>query len=130
MGLIFVAGMLVVLGLGAWVRLAPSDPAQWHQSLSFAADEDLPGGVYRRVKGLDLAALDAVVLATPRTVVLAGSVAEGRVTYISRSRIWGFPDYTTVQQEGDGLLIFARLRFGGSDLGVNRARVTRWLDQM
>ena len=130
MGIIFALGMLAVLALGAWVRLAPSDPARWDQPLAFAVDEDLPGGVFRRVEDRDLAALDAVVLATPRTVVLAGSVSAGRVTYITRSRVWGFPAYTTVQQDGDGLLIFARLRFGRNDLGVNRARVTRWLDQM
>ena len=74
--------------------------------------------------------MDVIIRATPRTSVLAGSVAEGRVTYITRSLVWNFPDYTTVQQKGDYLLIFARLRFGGSDLGVNRKRVSRWLDQM
>ncbi len=130
MGIIFALGMLAVLAVGAWVRLAPSDPARWDQPLEFAVDEDLPGGVYRRVEDLDLAAFDAIVLATPRTVVLAGSVSAGRVTYITRSRVWGFPDYTTVQQVGEDLLIFARLRFGGSDFGVNRARVAHWLDQM
>ncbi|CUH80950.1 hypothetical protein TRM7557_03150 [Tritonibacter multivorans] len=130
MGLIFAVAMLGVLGLGAWVRLAPSDPARWHQPLEFTTDDTLPGGVQRRVDGGDLAALDVIIRATPRTSVLAGSVAEGRVTYITRSLVWNFPDYTTVQQKGDDLLIFARLRFGGSDLGVNRKRVSRWLDQM
>ena len=39
----------------------------------------------------------------------------------------GFPDYTTVQLKDDRLMIWARLRFGRSDLGVNRRRVDRWL---
>lgn len=130
MSLIFAAGMLAVLGLGGWVRLAPSDPDKWHQALEVSQDQELPTGVYRRVAGADLAALDAIIQATPRTKVLAGTVAGGRVTYITRSLVWSFPDYTTVQQDGDDLLIHARLRFGANDVGVNRKRVQGWLDQM
>jgi len=52
----------------------------------------------------------------------------------TRSRLWGFPDYTTVvatEHEGAPvLMIHARLRFGKADLGVNKARVQAWLAQM
>ncbi len=120
--------VLVVLGLG-WIRLAPSDPARWHQRPSVAADRDMKDGVLRAVQtGPEgLARLDAVARATPRTRVLAGSVSEGMVTYVTRSRVFGFPDYTTAWQDGDMLRIWARLRFGRSDLGVNRDRVDQWL---
>ena len=74
-----------------------------------------------------LARLDAIIRATPRTKVLAGAVAEGMITYVSRTRWMGFPDYTTVQRDGDVLKIYGRLRFGRSDLGVNKARVEGWL---
>ncbi|WP_424833446.1 DUF1499 domain-containing protein [Ruegeria sp.] len=118
-----------VVLLGAYIRLAPSDPGLWHVTPIGEANQDLAGGVIRVVetgpKGL--ARLDAVARETPRTSVLAGSVQEGMVTYLTRSRVFGFPDYTTVQQDGNMLRIYARLRFGRRDFGVNKARVDGWL---
>lgn len=89
----------------------------------------MEGGALRVVQaGPDgLARLDKVARATARTRVLAGSVEEGMVTYITRSAVIGFPDYTTVRQEGDTLTLFARLRFGRSDFGVNAKRADAWL---
>lgn len=123
--------LAVVAGL-AWIRLAPSDPADWHVDPMVTADQDLAGGVRRRIDGDEavLAMLDRIILATPRTELLAGSVDEGRLTYVTRSQWMGFPDYTTVQQSDDSIEIFARLRFGQSDMGVNKARVDGWLDQL
>ncbi|WP_170782538.1 DUF1499 domain-containing protein [Ruegeria lacuscaerulensis] len=118
-----------VVALWVYIRLAPSDPAQWHMPLTATADTDMQGGVIRIVEtGPEgLARLDDIAQATPRTTVLAGSVDEGMITYITRSKVIGFPDYTTVQQDGDTLRIHARLRFGRSDFGVNRDRVDEWL---
>ena len=116
-------------GALAFIRLAPSEPMRWHQMPETITDRDLDGGAMRRVEG-DLAALDRIIRGTPRTRVLAGSVAEGMVTYVTRSRVFGFPDYTTVRQDGEMLEIFARLRFGRSDLGVNAARVDGWLGRL
>lgn len=126
------AVIALVLGLVAYVRLAPSALAQWHIAPVAEVDQDLPGGVLRVVatgpEGLEN--LDRIARATPRTSVLAGSVDEGMITYVTRT-IWiGFPDYTTVQQDGDTLRIHGRLRFGRRDFGVNKARVDGWLEQM
>ena len=116
-------------GALAFIRLAPSEPMRWHQMPETITDRDLDGGAMRRVEG-DLAALDRIIRGTPRTRVLAGSVAEGMVTYVTRSRVFGFPDYTTVRRDGEMLEIYARLRFGRSDLGVNADRVDRWLGRL
>ncbi|WP_439122481.1 DUF1499 domain-containing protein [Marivita sp.] len=123
--------LIVVAGL-AWIRLAPSDPAVWHVDPKVTADQDLAGGVRRRIPAEEgnFAELDRIILATPRTEVLAGSVEEGKVTYITRSQWMGFPDYTTVMQNNDVLELFARLRFGQSDMGVNKARVDGWLKRL
>ncbi len=128
---------LLVAAGAAWVRLAPSDPARWHVDPAGAAPGPgryvagpagdrpaLPGGADT------LERLAALAEATPRTRLLAGSVAEGRITWITRSRLWGFPDYTTAAlcgPDGAEVCIHARLRFGRDDLGVNRARVEGWL---
>jgi len=118
------------------------DDGRWHVDV-LAATPPGQGGWLVRPDGGDaawpvwemapealLAALNEVALAEPRTTVVAGSLGAGRITYMTRSRLWGFPDFTTVQavplQGGATLALLARLRFGGSDLGVNRARVERW----
>ncbi|WP_299374618.1 DUF1499 domain-containing protein [uncultured Tateyamaria sp.] len=120
---------IVALGAVAWVRLAPVDAARWHQPISATASKDMTGGAIRvtDVGPEALARVDAAARAMPRTQVVAGSVAEGQITYVTRSRWIGFPDFTTVEYR-DGLLrMYARLRFGRSDFGVNRERLQRLL---
>ncbi len=124
--------LFLAVGMAAYIRLAPSDPKRWHVAPQADADRDLQGGVLRVVEaGPDgLARLDAIARAAPRTTVLAGSIGDGMITYITRTKVIGFPDYTTVQQDGDVLRIHGRLRFGRKDFGVNKARVDGWLGQM
>jgi len=128
----FWAIIVIILGGLAWIRFAPSDPAVWHVDPKVTADQDLAGGVRRRIPADDgtFAELDRIILATPRTEVLAGSVEDGMVTYVTRSQWMGFPDYTTVMKNDDVLELFARSRFGQSDMGVNKARVESWLDRL
>lgn len=119
---------LALAGL-AYVRFGPVDTGRWHRPIEAQSDQDVTGGAVRVVQaGADgLARIDAQMRALPRTHVIAGSVEEGRVTYETRSFIFGFPDYTTVEQAGDTLKLYARLRFGTSDMGVNRNRLERVL---
>lgn len=129
---VLLAGLVAVIGLAIWVRLAPSDPARWHIAPKNASNRTFDSGVIRTIPAghETLARLDAIIRATPRTAHLAGSLDEGMLTYVTRSALWGFPDYTTITQRGDKLIIHARLRFGRSDSGVNKARVARWLKQL
>lgn len=136
-------GVVLLLGVVmAYVRLAPSDAARWDQLPDLYAwgqggafDSVVPmdGGASLRLslgKGQPpavLARLDRVAMATPRTDRLAGTVAEGRITWVTRSRLWGFPDYTTAEVRPDGVYIYARQRFGSRDMGVNAARLEGWL---
>lgn len=144
-----------VLGIAAAMRLTEDDPDVWHvdpltAQVSGKPNEYwvLPGNpdasregeaaqVYP-VPAPDLArAFDAVALAAPRTERIAGSPEDGWMTYVQRSRIFGFPDYVSVRVmaageegatgEGSTLAILSRSRFGVSDFGVNRARVRAWL---
>lgn len=108
-----------------YVRLAPNDPAQWHLPVTGDSDADFAQGALRVVAGPPelLERADAYMQALGGTVVLAGAVAEGRVTFITRSKVFGFPDYTTVEYSDGMLKAYARLRYGASDLGVNRKRL-------
>jgi hypothetical protein len=133
--------IIAFLGLASYVRLAPTAYSDWHQipesvEISGAWQEVTPltGGATLRLNAGDpaelLASLATIAAATPRTVLVSGTPAEGRMTWETRSLIWGFPDYATAEVRPDGLYIYARLRFGRSDMGVNAARLNDWLSQL
>lgn len=119
--------VILVLAMFAYVRLAPADVTRWHIPVSAESDRDFAAGAVRVIEGdaSVLAKVDAAARALPRRQVLAGSVDEGRITYVTRSKVVGFPDYTTVELEGGTVRMLARLRFGRSDLGVNAARLQK-----
>ena len=131
--------MIVISGL-VYVRTAPHDSAALHLPPPTGATPDAPvinqgSGLFVQLFAATpdevLKSLNTIALATPRTRLLKGDVNEGLITYVTRSRVFGFPDYTTVQAtpEGQGsrLTIYGRLRFGRSDFGVNAARIRQWL---
>lgn len=143
----YLVALVILLALGLlYVRLAPSDPARWHGD-PLTAQAATRGGWLVRPQGGNavaevfatrpatlLAAFDRVATTSPRTLRLAGGVNEGRITYVTRSKWMGFPDYTTVTAVpvpgGASLAVYARQRFGTDDLGVNRARIEDWLRQV
>jgi hypothetical protein len=138
------AALAAVAAAAVWVRAAPSDPAVWHVDPDLVTERGSYNSFLMRDGGdapaLRLNAppsevaeqLEATILSTPRTVRLAGDAGFG--TYVTRSALWGFPDYVSVRVKPDGagsvVTIFSRARFGQSDLGVNRARVERWLSTL
>lgn len=128
-----IAIVLFLVGVLGYIRLAPSDAADWHSLPDFDADQDLAGGVMRVLTDVDanqFAALASVMSNTARVRRLAGSVAAGKITYIARSKWMGFPDYITLEWHNGRLRIYSRLRFGQSDLGVNGRRLDAWLSQV
>lgn len=139
--------LAVLIALLAYVRFAPSDPQVWHEPEPATAARPVEGSFLVRPEGGDvvgpvlamspaevLAKLDKIAMATPRTKRLSGSPEEGRITYVTRSLVIAFPDYTTVAvveaEGGSQPVIFARLRFGRKDFGVNEKRVRAWLAQL
>ncbi|MCW9042053.1 MAG: DUF1499 domain-containing protein [Pseudopelagicola sp.] len=127
-----VFGVFCFLGLVvlAYIRLAPVSIDRWHVHPNVQKDRVLANGVQKRVAAglLGLSRLDAIAQADPRTQRLAGSVEQGLITYVTRTRMIGFPDYTTVGQSGEDLFIHARSRFGRRDFGTNAERIGRWLE--
>ena len=117
----------VVALLMGYVRLAPHSVAAVHVLPAALEDLRRADGVIRNVN-ISVEDLHRQILSEPRTKVLAGSPESGLTTYVTRSALWGFPDYTTVGVTETGSVIHARLRFGRSDTGVNARRVTRWVD--
>ena len=134
---LWIAGLLLVLAvaLALWVRLAPSDPARWHVDPATAPDPTTPNFArVDRVVALPLpevAARIAALASAEGAVRLAGD--ETHTTWLARTRLMGYPDYISLRltPEGEGTRIQAlsRSRFGRSDLGVNAARLVRWLPE-
>lgn len=135
MKLALIALLLLVLALVLYVNFAPTREADWH-----VAPDDAPDPGDGGVKGSEtfdaapdrvFAAIEAVAADWPKARLIAGSAEEGILTYEVRSRVIGFPDYVTLKVSGDRagskLDYVSRLRFGRSDLGVNRQRMEAWL---
>lgn len=140
------AVLILAAGAMAYIRLAPSDPTQWNVALTprpaqiTTPSPDkitvLNDGAYvdlnvaaDQTQAL-LAKLDGIALASPRTQRVAGSAETGRITWVTRSAFWGFPDYTTAESTATGITIFARQRFGAGDWGVNAARLAAWITKL
>lgn len=127
--------LIVVIGLQLLIRLTPSQAENW-----VITPSDQPPGTYptqsgfRVIRDIDGAQedfevlFDQAMLEEPRTRKL-GQV-QGQHVYVSRTAFWGFPDYTTLAMQDGRAEIHARLRFGKSDMGINRARLERVLSRV
>lgn len=130
---------ILAIAASAYVRLAPITATDWHVDPSEVAPPTTPN--FALLAGVEAISVDAPALALAgrlQTIAeaegaeaIAGSLAEGFVTYVVRTRLMGYPDFVTITLVPEGevtrMHIFSRSRYGQSDLGVNTARVQRWL---
>ncbi|WP_414897428.1 DUF1499 domain-containing protein [Rhodovulum sp. YEN HP10] len=143
LALILLLAGLAVLGGAVWFRTVPDDPAVWHVDPLTATKPATPNAALVRPEGGDRVApvyvltpealaeaFDAMALAQPRTLRIAGTPGDLFMTYVQRSALWGFPDYISVrilpEEGGASWAAFSRSRYGHSDLGVNARRLTAW----
>ena len=126
-GMMLVA--LIVAVFLAYVRLAPHNTQVLHRVPEVKQDQDFAGGAVRVVPyTVELfTTLNQVAQSAPRSTRLAGAVEDGHVTYVVRSLVFGFPDYVTVWTDKETIVLYSRLRFGGSDMGVNKKRLETWI---
>lgn len=133
--------ILLVAVLYLCLRLWPEDKNRWHVD---PADTTDPRRSSVRLIGPDaprfpgdadtvLGVIVEIVKAAPRTRLIDGSIDEGMVTFVVRSRTMGFRDYVTfkVVSESDlsKLAIYARPGMNVHDWGSNAARLDDWLSQ-
>lgn len=138
--IILVGVVFAIIALLAYVRFAPSDPSRWH--IDIAAPDFAPPanwaafcpspGSRESMTGTDpLTTLAEIADSWPRTSRLAGSVEEGRITWVTRSRFLSFPDYATAARiqtsDGPQVCIVSRQRFGSEDMGINAVKLQSWL---
>ncbi|TDL79485.1 DUF1499 domain-containing protein [Palleronia sediminis] len=134
---IILIALVVVIAAGAlWVRLMPlpaeqaqpqtvgdmPEPGDYPAPRAFTAVREVaePEAALRR--------LSDVALATRRTRLLSGSVEEGRLRFVTRSLVFGFPDITTVWTAPGRVALHGGAVMGARDMGVNAKRLRGWLD--
>lgn len=138
-------GLLVALAaVMLYVRFTPTDPAYWHVDPRAIAKPSKPNNWLIRPVGGDarpphyraevadlVAAIEAAAAAMGDMTRIAGTPESGHLTYISRTKWMGFPDFTTFRvystDDGVSFAALARARFGQSDMGNNRARLDAML---
>lgn len=138
---LYLLGIVILAGL-LWVRLSPHDADRWHVD---PADADPPRGNGYRIIGeeaprflgdpqLVIETLIDVARTEDRARILDGGVDEGLITFVTRTKWVGFPDYVTFKAVAEGdrtkLAAISRARYGGSDWGVNRERLDRWFAEL
>ncbi|NNL19265.1 MAG: DUF1499 domain-containing protein [Boseongicola sp.] len=131
--------VLVVFGGLGWIRFAPTDIDDWHVDPAIANDPGprgyrLMGREAPRLDGdpdLVLEALMEVARGEPRVRRLDGSIDEGMITFVARTKWIGFRDYMTFKAVAEGhqtkLSAISRARYNvGSDWGMNQERLEHW----
>ena len=97
-----------------------------------AATADIAAPVFLRPPGEVFRAVEAALAGEPRLDRVAAEEGQGMLRYVQRSRILGFPDTIDVKvvpvaEGGSAVLLYSRSKLGRSDMGVNRARIVRWI---
>jgi uncharacterized protein (DUF1499 family) len=148
------AAILVLLALLAvpvvsiaYIRLAPIKSGIWHidpaefdastvkNAYLLGANSMKPAPKFPVSAKVLAEIFHQMALAQHNVNHIAGDPENGWMTYVQRSRVIGFPDFITVRidplaENRSSLTILSRSRFGQNDLGVNKARVMRFLKRL
>jgi uncharacterized protein (DUF1499 family) len=97
-----------------------------------AARADIAAPVFVRTPAEVFRAVENALAGEPRVERVAADEGQGMLRYVQRSRLLGFPDTIDVKvvptaDGGTAVLLYSRSKLGRSDMGVNRARVERWI---
>jgi len=154
MAIYMVFAILLVIG-AFYVRAvtASHDPAEWHvdpltaerpvsPNTYFVAPQnmvdalvDLEAPIYAVPAIIMANAFNDYVITQPNALAIDGSVDALWLTYVQRTPTLKMPDYITVKfielEEGKSTIaIYSRSRYGYGDMGVNKARITAWLQSL
>lgn len=110
-----------------FLMLPPDFPAQ--------ADAHETSPVFKKPRDSVYDALKTVIDSEPRIEWLHEDKAAGRMELVQRSKTFKFPDRISIQivdaDEGrSALAVYSRAKIGIRDFGVNKARITRWVNAL
>lgn len=112
-------------------RETPNDALACGEGLC-AARADLPAPVFAIPANEMFYKVQQAVAQEPRMVLMAKEPERGVLRYVQRSALFRFPDTMNVKVASlpDGrsaVLLYSRSQIGRGDMGVNRARIERWI---
>ena len=115
-------------------RATPNDALVCTASLC-QARSDLESPIFAKPVSALRTALNKALASEPRITRVAANDAKMTSHYIQRSAVMHFPDTIDARLVGlpDGrstILLYSRSKIGTSDVGVNRARLRRWLGKL
>jgi uncharacterized protein (DUF1499 family) len=115
-------------------RSTPNDALACPPDVCGANSDLLPPVFAASAKDLRLA-FSKVIASEDRVVLVEVTDQDASERYIQRSRLMGFPDTIVVRffERAGGqstLALYSRSQLGRGDLGVNRARIERWLEKL
>ncbi len=144
MKIFFLACLVIVIVL-SYIRFSKPDQSLWHVDPEEVSGNNLKNSYLINSKNKNKPAyslevnelyheLNKIVL-EDRCKKVFGNVKENLITYVCRSKVFGFPDYISVSfsRLDDGrtsLAIFSRSRFGLYDFEKNIKRIDRWLEKL
>lgn len=97
-----------------------------------AAKADMAAPVFALPAEDVYARIESALAQEPRLELVAKAPDRGVLRYVQRSLVFRFPDTINVQVVAlpDGrstVLLYSRSQIGRGDMGVNRARIERWI---
>jgi hypothetical protein len=97
-----------------------------------AAKADAAAPVFARPVGDVFLAVQNALVHEAGLEQVGADAGQGTLRFVQRSRLMRFPDTINVKlvptpEGGTAVLIYSRSQLGRGDMGVNLARVTRWV---
>jgi len=113
-------------------RDAPNDALACHPDICGATPVDFETPIYPIAGSRLRQIVREVALTQPRTQLVYASRWGEEDRYVVRSRLMRYPDTVVARIYGAGpgrsmLGLYSRSQIGYSDMGMNRARIERWL---
>ncbi len=97
-----------------------------------AAQADVAAPVFALPQAEVLRAVQQAVASERGVQEVAADANAGTLRFVQRSRVMGFPDTINIKvvptpDGGSAVLIYSRSKLGRGDMGVNLARIQRWI---
>lgn len=128
-----------------YVRFAKPNVSNWHIDPELVSQNDLRNSFLNNSKSSNFFYYSIPVkelyiklhkiFEADKCQRVSGDINEGLITFVCRSKFFGFPDYVSISfrehKKGmSSLSVYSRSRFGLYDFGKNKKRVTKWLKQL
>lgn len=144
MKIFFISCLVLIITL-SYIRLSKPNQSLWHIDPELISRNDLRKSYLNNSKNNNkleylLSANDLYlrlneIILEDKCKKVFGNIEENLITYVCRSKVFGFPDYISISfhpldERKTSLSIFSRSRFGVYDFGKNKNRIDGWLAKL